>query len=303
MSFKDEYKAAFSAVRPSAEFDPEEIYMKANQKRTPMRRFAALAVAAALLLALSLTAYATELFGLMDFIMPDDYQSGPSLENEAPNASKYQPISISGYADSPEAKASAEWKDYYWEYVMNTEISYDAGNELPEQAGYYGAYNQEMYDKLLEIAAKYDLELVTGVESGSRARHLLDRENTAYYAYANGNFKEETDFTASDGVRVGYSLARHMKGSLTTITLNILDAKGWTSWNHTTPAGDVAVVGLSGDLTAKDGSCLGNRGLILVDLGDCFVSVLVTEWDQPITETAMNELAAQLDYARLAEIE
>ena len=34
--FKEDYKRTFSAVRPSAEFDPEEIYMKANQKRTPI---------------------------------------------------------------------------------------------------------------------------------------------------------------------------------------------------------------------------------------------------------------------------
>ncbi|MBQ5671284.1 MAG: hypothetical protein IIV43_02870, partial [Oscillospiraceae bacterium] len=62
-------------------------------------------------------------------------------------------------------------------------------------------------------------------------------------------------------------------------------------------------VGLSGDLTAKDGSSLGTRGLILVDLGDCFVSVLVTEWGEPIPESAMQELAENIDYARLAAIE
>ena len=300
--FKEEYKRTFSAIRPSAEFEPEEIYMKANQKRTPMRRAVSVALAATLLLALSVTAYATDLFGIKDFIMPDSYMSGPSIDNAASDASTYQPISISGYVDSAEAKASAEWNDYYWSYVMDNTIANEDVDDLPEQAGYYGAYNQEMYDKLLEIAAKYNLELVTDNESGSRARHLLDGENTTYYAYANGNFKEEGNFTASDGVEIGYSLARHMKGYLSTISLNILDADNWKSWNHTTPAGADAVVGLSGDLTAKDGSALGNRGLILVDLGDCFVSVLVVEWGEPITETAMQELAEQLDYTRLAAV-
>ena len=235
--------------------------------------------------------------------MPD-HQSGPAIENEAPNASNYQTIAISGYASSPEAKASAEWEDYYWDYTMNNVIPNDNVDGLPEQAGYYGAYNREMYDKLLEIASKYSLKLVEGIEHGNRARHLKDGENTSYYAYANGNFKEEGSFTASDGVMVDYSLARHVKGYLSTITLDILDAQGWKSWNHTTSAGDAVAVGLSGDLTAKDGSALGNRGLILVDLGDCFVSVLVMEWwDAPITETAMPELAENIDYARLAAIE
>jgi len=301
--FKEDYKRTFSAVRPSAEFDPEEIYMKANQKHTPMRRAVSVALAAALLLALSLTAYATDLFGIKDFIMPDDYQSDFAIENEAPDASTYQTIAISGYASSPEAKASAEWEDFYWEYVANNEIPNENVDGLPEQAGYYGAYNREMYEKLLEIADMYDLALVENIENGKRAGHLSDGKEWYYYSYANGNFKEEGDFVASYGVTVSYSLARHVKGYLSTITLDILDAENWKSWNYTTPAGDAAAVGLSGDLTAKDGSALGNRGLILVDLGDCFVSVLVTEWGEPITETAMQELAENIDYARLAAIE
>ena len=185
---------------------------------------------------------------------------------------------------------------------MNNVIPNDNVDGLPEQAGYYGAYNREMYDKLLEIAERYGLKLVEGFENGKRAGHLLDGKEWFYYAYENGNFKEEGSFTASDGVMVDYSLARHVKGYLSTITLDILDAQDWKSWNHTTPAGDAVAVGLSGDLTAKDGSALGNRGLILVDLGDCFVSVLVMEWEQPISETAMQELAENLDYARLATV-
>ena len=301
--FKNNYQHTFSQVRPIREFDPEEIYMKANQKHTPMRRAVSVALAAALLLALSLTAYATDLFGIKDFIMPDDYQSDFAIENEAPDASTYQTIAISGYASSPEAKASAEWEDFYWEYVANNEIPNENVDGLPEQAGYYGAYNREMYEKLLEIADMYDLALVENIENGKRAGHLSDGKEWYYYSYANGNFKEEGDFVASDGVTVSYSLARHVKGYLSTITLDILDAENWKSWNYTTPAGDAAAVGLSGDLTAKDGSALGNRGLILVDLGDCFVSVLVTEWGEPITETAMQELAENIDYARLAAIE
>ena len=299
---KNDYKQTFSQVRPVTEFDPEEIYMKATPKRTPIRRIAAIAVAAALMLAMSVTAYATELFGLMDFIMPDDHLSTLS-DQAADNTSKYQPIAISGYASSPEAKASAEWRDYYWEYLTNNEILDEDAEALPDSAIYYGAYNREMYNKLLEIADSYHLELVSDVVDGSRARHLSDGEATYYYAYANGNFKEEGDFTASDGVTVGYSLARHMKGFLSTISLNILDAESWLSWNYTTSTGDSAVVALSGDLTAMDGSAIGNRGLILVDLGDCFVSVLVTDWGQPITEAAIQELAEIIDYERLADIE
>lgn len=303
MSFKDEYKAAFSAVRPSAEFDPEEIYMKAHKKRTPIRRFAAVAVAATLLLALSLTAYATELFGLMDFIMPEPYQSSSLPPDAAPNASDRQYISISGYTDSPEAKAAAEWRKYTREYDMSS-IRYDE-DDLPQYASYYGAYNYEMFDQLNEIAERYGLSLVTeeGFQIGSRAGHTLNGEEISYYQYGNGNFKEEGTFIASDGVTVGCSIIRTVKGSLATSGFEIWEADGWSYWDYTAPNGASVAVGLSGALYQADGSYLGNRGLIMTDLGDCFVTVIVTDWSEEITETAMNELAANLDYARLAAIE
>ena len=301
--FKDDYKRTFSAVRPSAEFDPEEIYMKANQKRTPMRRVVSVALAAALLLALSLTAYATDLFGIKDFIMPDDYQSGPTIENAAENASTRQPIAIHGYADSSEAVAYAEWDAYYWEYVENNKIADEDSEGLPQVAGYYGAYNREMYDQLLKTAAKYDLKLVENVESGGRKLHLLNGTEGTYYQYSNGSFKESGDFTSSDGVVVGYSIIRTVKGSMPTAGFEIWDADQWSYWSHTTPAGEPVAVGLSDTLYDAYGSDVGQRGLVMADLGDCFVTVIVYDWNKDCNKTVMTELAENIDYARLAAIE
>lgn len=301
--FKEEYKRTFSAVRPSMEFDPEEIYMKANKKHTPIGRMLSVAVAAALMLALSLTAYATELFGLMDFILPDSYQSRTMPDDAADNASDRQAISISGYIDSPEAKGAAAWRQYKLDYLLNNTIRYDE-DDLPIHAGYYGAYNDEMYAKLKEIAEQYGLELVTeeGFLIGSRGGHTLSGENCSYYQYSNGNFKEEGDFTASDGVTVSYSIIRTVKGSLATSGFEIWDAENWSYWNHTAPNGENVAVGLSGELYDATGSDVGRRGLIMVDLGDVFVTVIVIDWNQEITEIAMNELAGNLDYVRLAEV-
>lgn len=303
--FKDEYRRTFSAVRPSAEFDLEEIYMKAKQKHTPIGRMVSVAVAAALILALSLTAYATELFGIMDFIMPENYMSEYVPDDASHDVSERQPIAISGYADSPEAKASAEWEDYYWEYTMNNEIPNENEDGLPLYASYYGAYNNEMFAKLTEIADKYDLELVREEDFmiGRRDGHTIDKTDCAYYQYGNGSFKEDGDFTASDGVTVGYSIIRNVKGSLATSGFEIWDAENWNCWNHTTSDGTPVAVGLSGTLYDVYGSDIGQRGLVMVDLGDCFVTVIVIDWNQEVTETAMQELAENLDYARLARIE
>lgn len=302
--FKDEYKRTFSSVRPSKEFDPEEIYMKANKKHTPIGRMVSVAVAAALILALSLTAYATELFGVMDFIMPEDYQSGGLPADAADNASDRQTISISGFTDSSEAKGAAEWDRYYRDYILNNDIAYEE-DELPLYASYYGAYNNEMFAKLNEIADKYGLALVNeeGFAIGERHSHTIGGADCTYYQYGNGNFKEEGDFTASDGVTVGYSIIRTVKGSLATSGFEIWDAENWIYWNHTTSEGAPVAVGMSDTLYDMYGSDIGKRGLIMVDLGDCFVTVVVIDWNKEVTETAMQELAENLDYARLATIE
>lgn len=297
--FKDDYKQTFSQVRPVKEFDPEEIYMKATPKHTPIRRIAAIAVAAALILALSVTAYATELFGLMDFIMPDSYQSS-SLPDDAVNgASPRQHISISGFTDSPEAKASAEWRQYDNAYDFST-VEWDK-DDLPQHASYYGAYNYEMYDKLQEIAAKYDLQLLESIQFGSRSRHLLDGAEISYYQYDNGTFKEEGTFIYDDK-SYSFSLIRSVKGTLPANSFEIWDAESWETWSYTTPQGYEAAVGVSGELFAADGTSIGTRGLILTDLGDCFVCLIMVSLDEPITPEAMQAAAEALDYARLADI-
>ena len=176
--FKDDYKRTFSGARPSAEFDPEEIYMKANKKPTPMRRAVSVALAAVLLLALSVTAYATDLFGIKDFIMPDDYQSDFVIENESPDASTYQTIAISGYADSPEAKASAEWEAFYWDYTMNNEIPNENVDGLPEQHRtiLYLFYYEDLTVK--EIADLMGLTVTTVTSRLHRARKRLKYDLT-----------------------------------------------------------------------------------------------------------------------------
>lgn len=298
--FKNNYKQVFSQVRPVREFDPEEIYMKATPKHTPIRRIVTIAVAAALILALSVTAYATDLFGLMDFIMPDSYQSSTLPDDAVDSASDRQHIAISGFVDSPEAKASAEWKQYYNSYDMDS-IAWDE-DDLPQHAGYYGAYNNEMYAKLQEIAAKYELKLLEGITSGSRSGHTLDGTETSYYQYDNGTFKEETTFIY-DNKTYSFSLIRNVKGTLSAGSFEIWDAENWESWGYTTPEGYEVAIGLSAELFAADGTSVGNRGLILTDLGDCFVSLIMISWDDPITPEAMQAAAESLDYARLATVE
>lgn len=298
--FQDEFKRTFSQVRPAKEFDPEEIYMNATPKHTPIRRIVTIAVAAALILSLSVTAYATELFGLLDFIMPDSYQSSTLPDDAVAGASTRQHISISGFTDSPEAKASAEWQQYSKAYDFST-VEWDK-DDLPQNASYYSAVNYEMYDKLQEIAAKYDLKLLDGITFGSRSGHTLEGLETTYYEYDNGTFKEENTFI-HDNKTYSYSLIRNVKGTLAASSFELWDADKWETWSYTAPQGYEVAVGLSDELFSSDGTSVGYRGLIMTDLGDCFVTLIMVSWDDPITPEAMQAAAEALDYGRLAVVE
>ena len=58
------------------------------------------------------TAVATNLFGLRDLIIAPEAIVGPEGDKET-----VELISMQGYYDSPEAKACAEWQEFYSKYV------------------------------------------------------------------------------------------------------------------------------------------------------------------------------------------
>lgn len=71
-------------------------------------------------------------------------------------------ISLSGLAGSPNFQAAQEWNEFESNYDM-TAAAQEADNtgfQRPELYDAYPAYNQELMDKLDEIAEKYALELL-----------------------------------------------------------------------------------------------------------------------------------------------
>jgi len=315
MELKDEYKTMFSQVRPVTEFDPEEIYMKAtNHKPKSLKRAVIVGVVAALIAVLSITAVATELFNLNDFIPGNENQTSSLPEEVSDDTSPRQLISLSGFAERPEAQAQAEWKAYYnsIDFASWTQADWDVADasDLPEEAVYYNAANQEMYNKLLEIADKHGLELLQG-------NRLFTPENPAPdfikgdesvqsggYCYSNGSFKAESVFTSEKGETIVFTLHRHVYGSIMAASFEIWDAENWTQWNYETEEGRQVALGLSGELYDDTGEPLGgNRGLIMADLGNCAVSVLFIGYEHDmVTEEEMNEVAALIDFERLAII-
>ena len=106
------------------------------------KRLITFALAAALLLTLGITAYATGFFGLIDSQMGDavveyngvDPISGiiESREDMAQGLNRVpvRVVSLRGWRDSPGCLANQEWQSFYDDYVMNNyygeEVSYSA---------------------------------------------------------------------------------------------------------------------------------------------------------------------------------
>ena len=123
-----------------------------GRKRPARKVLGALLIAAVIVSLLTVTAFAAGLFGLRSHVSAGGR------------------ITFNGYTGSPEARAADEWHDYKSEYyarrfaeggvIGDEETSWtEESPELAAAEANYGALEREMAEKLVEIAARYDLKL------------------------------------------------------------------------------------------------------------------------------------------------
>ena len=200
----------------------------ANRHR-PAKRFrpaVAILVSVLLLAALCGAAYAVNLFGIRDLIMPNPitvmtYDDFPGTEDEYreihPDGTledvTMHYLSLQGFAGSPEYEAMVEWTTFVDNYITeNTTIYHDpdsdgptgedGGSEIGEDGGsgryipneytWYGVYTLEMLDKLNEILETYGL-IING-EVHDYGNWYDFRESIA-----TGQFLDESMITAFPG--------------------------------------------------------------------------------------------------------
>ena len=141
-----------------------------KRRKNPAKRVLALAAAVCLLAVLSIAAAATGLFGLRDVLLPEKGSVYVTDENDVvvPGEYEYRDfVSLSGWQDTPESRALAEWRSFLEDYDRDGAIIGEIGNSptgFEEDYGLYLVYTREMADKLEEIAAKYGLCLHTRME-------------------------------------------------------------------------------------------------------------------------------------------
>jgi len=142
---------------------------------------------------------AANLLGLKGTVLPN--------EIDYADESRSDTISLQGYVDSNEYKALTEWLEYTKSYDQDHSILDKIGNSdtgLDMMYVYYGAYTQEMVDKIDEIVEKYDLSLHGNMTTFDTTEAFMEsvaygdfigETNTIYpgYMYEDGTFRFEGD--------------------------------------------------------------------------------------------------------------
>lgn len=305
------YQQTFSQVHSSTVIRWEDMEAMKPKKRIS-KNIVMMAAVVALLAVLSTVAMATDFFGLRSLLlgkqqvtMPIDPETG---EREVQTVDF---VSLSGYLDSTESRALAEWQDFLNSYDVAgaAQAAEENPEELDEKYSLYQAYNREMTDKLDEITEKYGLTLhstmavLLPAEWSAVVGDFTLEGNTAYsgYIYEDGTFAYDGDADIPSYGLVDYQFRRSVKGCFNEVILNITDVSQYQEWVYETACGQVVTLALSPD-----------KGLILTDLGDSFVTVNVlagTDTDPddifssgPLSAENLEALADSFDFTVLTPV-
>lgn len=280
-----------------------------------------LLIAAVLMALLTGTAYAAGWFGLSSRLTEAE-DSSPfagdrpgQAENETP-MTHY--LSFNDYANSPAAKAHAEWNVFWWDYVGShsfdnaAEIEWQEkiGPEMTAIAKIYGCGDQTMLDKLLEIRDKYRIRLHTEAVfpenaesfyqlSGLEPFFLGEGEIQMQYLYEDGSFKAEGQ-AALEGKGYPFTLVRGAKGVLDPASNTEDLADQYEEWTYVTERGAEITIALGPEQeTDAELEGMGWRSFYLFyDCPDYVVTVMsaMPQGDREAVQT----MAEHFDFAALS---
>lgn len=295
--------SGYGDPRPS----PRKKEISKMKKNHPViRRFSAIAAALALVCTLGVTAYATNLFGILDMDVVLD--ADPEAEV----------ISITGYKDSAEYQAMVEWQNYLDKADAN------GTNPFPREYEespywYYNAFSQEAKDSLDTLLANYDLKKFTTRQPVVGQKELYDIVGVSDFLPASAgleavdpsgvvidgvsiySYVDSADL--SNGKNIPYDIFRLEKGTFIYTGFLIGNVEDFEEWNYTAKDGTSVVLCLSK-----------TKSLILADLGNSFVCLNIRTGsanDDPnrssygfdaVTKEDLQEFADLFDFAALRSI-
>lgn len=300
---------------------------KSGSKTCTKRKLRPMVIAALIGLMIFLMGCAIVVMSLQDFKIGERTSGyGEILDSEG-NVIKetklvQEILSLHGYADSPVYLAHQEWFEFYEEYRANHEMTKEENFFIPpEQYQAYFVFNQEMIDKVDEIAEKYNLKLLgavadfqhgegeifrqaVGINSYLKTNSVATIGRESGYFYQEGNFKVEFDLTMPDEEQfwahpVYGSIYYSKSDNFDTVSFFINDPENIEQWNYVTNAGDELLIINCESKGYALVYCIRSDAVIYVR----FVTAHPTPDDPDTTMTTrqIEQIAEQFDYSLSVE--
>ena len=300
----------------SAERIKELTKMKINGngntvKHNSKKKVVTVIIAAAVVSAMGISAYAAFKGGLEGVAFGQPTGSSESTEAEMTrypelDPAKNQMISLQGYSDTDEYKASKEWREFEDNYDKDWSIcdAYDKEckrtkkDPFEEKYPGYGIYSQEMADKADELIKKYNLKLRGKMLDMDINEKVLQEKFGdiwtgivgAGYCYEDGTFSLDADYE-----KVSFQIRRVMKGSFDTVYLNVGQISSYEQWTYKTKCGVEVSIALND-----------RGGVVLANTPKGFVAINLCEnWDEdgnpmpPYTKAQIEDLADHINFNNL----
>ena len=269
-----------------------------QRKRPSRRKFLLIAAMIALMLLLvGCVAYVLSLRDLKigDFT-PTQGQSAAPGKNEL--------ISLQGFAGSPGYQAHREWMEFRQSYDPDGNLlnlsPFDDYVE-PEEYRVYSCYTREMVEKVDELCQKYGLNRITkvyvtapeeevyeavGIPGVLNPNASTEVQTYGIYYTSDGSFHLEGDATLTgEGYSIDFQYSCVRKDSFCDYSLNVGNIDGYEQWRISLD-GRKVLLALNWE-----------KGLILADLDDCFISINILLGDQQMSKEALEAFARLFDFS------
>ena len=270
-----------------------------RQRKRPSRsKFLLIAAMIALMLLLvGCVAYVLSLRDLKigDFT-PTQGQSAAPGKNEL--------ISLQGFAGSPGYQAHREWMEFRQSYDPDGNLlnlsPFDDYVE-PEEYRVYTCYTREMVEKVDELCQKYGLNRITKVYVTAPEEEVYEAvgipgilnpnaptevQTYGIYYTSDGSFHLEGDATLTgEGYSIDFQYSCVRKDSFCDYSLNVGNIDGYEQWCISLD-GRKVLLALNWE-----------KGLILADLDDCFISINILLGDQQMSKEALEAFARLFDFS------
>ena len=288
-----------------AEAETARFPAQANRKRARRPLLIAAVIALTLLLVGCAVVYVLR---LQDMKIGEYNATIPSCE-ESPfeQVISSEMISLQGFAGTPGYQAAKEWQDFLSTYDTDGALRRKAdaeGYREPEDYEDYICYTQQMQDKIDEICQKYGLELLGPVMIPENGVSVLDAlgidsilaqstvaVTTLYpgYCYRGGTFALEGETVFAPGSSpwndpIAFQYRCVMKNVFDGVFLTVGNADAYDQWNYTMSDGTPVLLAAGLE-----------KGLIIVDKADCFVTVNVLPYAGAIPGEAQREIRAAME--------